>query len=217
MRRASPHFLPATLVVAGLALPTGVTSAASAEALQPPMLPLLVQAGETARGTAKSGQASLSESARKFVEEAGKSNLLEIQLGQVADNKAQSDRVKQFGQQMVKDHAKADAQLVEVVEPMGIKVAKQLDEQGKQKVERLRKLEGREFDEAYMEEMVQAHQKDIESFRKQAEGGDNPKLKEYAENTLPVLEEHLKQAKEISETMQGGAAGRAGPDAPAGR
>ncbi len=57
--------------------------------------------------------------------------------------------------------------------------------------------DGENFDEAYANNQVVAHEQTIELYRDYVEGGDNPDLKQFAQQTLPKLEEHLKQAKEL--------------------
>ena len=58
--------------------------------------------------------AKLAHGDRKFVEDAAKGGMAEVQLGQLAAQKAQSDDVKKFGQRMVDDHGKANDKLKQI-------------------------------------------------------------------------------------------------------
>ena len=61
----------------------------------------------------------------------------------------------------------------------------------------MQQLSGAEFDEAYMDEMVEDHEKDVELFEQQAESGKDPDLRAFAEETLPALREHKELAKQV--------------------
>ena len=60
----------------------------------------------------------------------------------------------------------------------------------------LQKMDGPEFDKMYIDHMVKDHNKDIAAFESEAKDGDDVDLKNWAAKTLPVLQEHLKLAKD---------------------
>lgn len=62
-------------------------------------------ADQSSQTTAQTtGQNSLSTTDQQFVTKAAQGGLAEVQLGQLASQKASSSAVKQFGQRMVTDH-----------------------------------------------------------------------------------------------------------------
>ena len=65
-------------------------------------------------------------------------------------------------------------------------------------IEHLQKLNGMQFDSACNKEAVTAHQKAVKLFKQEAQSGQDPDLKAFAEKTLPTLEEHLATAKSLS-------------------
>jgi putative membrane protein len=67
---------------------------------------------------------------------------------------------------------------------------------------KLSKLSGAEFDKAYANEMVKDHEKDVAEFQKEAMSGNDPSLREFASKTLPTLQSHLQQAREMQRTVQ---------------
>jgi putative membrane protein len=69
--------------------------------------------------------------------------------------------------------------------------------------DRLSKLAGAAFDVAYMRDMVKDHTSDISEFQQEAKSGTDEKLKSFASDTLPTLQDHLKQAQQIR-ASQGG-------------
>jgi putative membrane protein len=139
----------------------------------------------------------LSASDKKFVMEAAKGGMAEVELGKLATEKASSDDVKKFGQRMVDDHTKANDQLKQVASQEGIQLPTTLSAKDKMTKERLSKLNGAAFDKAYMSDMVKDHTKDVADFQQESSSGTDPAVKDFASQTLPTLQSHLQEAKQI--------------------
>ena len=124
-----------------------------------------------ATGSASTGSqgGSKSNDLQEFVEKAAVANMAEIQLGQLALKQAQDPQVKQFAQMMVDEHTKALEQLRSAVSSQGVQVASALDSKHQKLNDKLSKLQGAEFDRAYMDAMVDAH-KDTEKLLKRRAG-----------------------------------------------
>lgn len=133
-----------------------------------------------------------------FVKKAAEGGLAEVQLGQLASEKAASPEVKQFGQRMVTDHTQANDQLKQIAQQQGIELPTKLNAKDAATKARLEKLSGKAFDRAYMSDMVKDHTKDVAEFQREAKAGKNPAVKNFAAETTPKLEDHLKEAKNIA-------------------
>jgi putative membrane protein len=146
-----------------------------------------------------------------FLRSAAEGSMLEVKLGQVAEQKAQSEEVKKFAQRMVEDHSKALEELKALGAREHINLPTNISHQHSVKYKALEKLSGPEFDRAYARDMVQDHQQDINEFKHGAATAQKPELKEFAQKTLPTLESHLEQAKEMMAhvSKEGGSKGRA--------
>src|SRR5207253_1863454 len=116
----------------------------------------------------------------------------EVQLGQLALQRAANQAVREFGRRMVQDHAKANQELMDIASRQGVALPKELDRKQREAFERFSQLQGREFDREYMKYMVKDHKHDLAAFKKEAKEGRDPAVKEFASKTLPTLEEHLK-------------------------
>ncbi len=147
---------------------------------------------------AELSQIKLSSADETFMMSAAQGGMLEVRLGEVAAKKASQAKIKQFGAMMVNDHEKANQELQAIAAKNGFKLPADLDATNKKKVESLSKLSGAEFDQAYVGEMVKDHQKVAAEFEKAAKTAQNPELKSFAANTLPVIKAHLKQIKAIA-------------------
>jgi putative membrane protein len=121
-----------------------------------------------------------------------------VQLGKLAQKMGTSEQVKQFGQQMVTDHSKANDELKAVAKSKNIALPKDLDAEHKATADRLSKLEGDAFDKAYSAEMLKDHKKDVAEFEKASKSLQDPDLKGFATKTLPVLKQHLQHAQGLA-------------------
>jgi putative membrane protein len=140
---------------------------------------------------------TLSDDDREFMAEAAPGGMMEVELGRLAATKGQSTDVKRFGQRMVDDHSKANAELKQLAARKGVTLPADLKDEQKQERDRLSKLSGAEFDKEYMKLMVDDHDKDVEAFQDEAEDGGDADVKAFASKTLPTLKEHQSMAKEI--------------------
>jgi len=154
----------------------------------------------TANSTGGSGSVSASD--EKFVREAAEGGMAEIALGELATEKASSDEVKKFGQRMVDDHSRAADELKEIASSKGIRVPDRLSAKDRMTKYRLSKLSGEQFDRAYMSDMVKDHTEDVADFKLESSSGTDPDVKHFAATTLPTLQDHLRQAKEIAPTTR---------------
>jgi putative membrane protein len=155
-----------------------------------------------AGGTAfaqKSGPSSSDDST--FVKKAASGGMAEVKLGQLAREKSSSSAVKDFGQRMQNDHSKANDQLKDVASKGHITLPSDLNKMDQATYDRLSKLSGTEFDRAYARDMVNDHEKDIAAFKNETRMGKNPDVQNFASQTLPTLEDHLKQAKAMEKSV----------------
>lgn len=159
--------------------------------------------GHEAGTASQTKTTSPTTSKRTFVRRAAEGGLAEVQLGELAQQKAESPQVKEFGQRMVTDHTKANDQLKQVAEKEGITVPEKLSAKDEATKARLEKLSGAQFDRAYMATMVRDHTQDVSEFRTQANAEKDSAVKNFAAETLPTLQDHLKEAKSIDHQVAG--------------
>jgi putative membrane protein len=141
---------------------------------------------------------------RTFMDKAAQGGMAEVELGQLAEQNGQSQEVKEFGKRMVTDHTKANDELKQLAQQKGVALPTTLDKKDEATKERLSKLQGATFDQAYMRDMVMDHKKDVAEFKRESTSAHDPDLKNWAGQTLPTLESHLQQAEKIAPTTKGG-------------
>lgn len=156
-----------------------------------------VWAQSNANSTKAEANSKVNASERSFLREAAQADMAEVQLGQLAQQKASSPEVKQFAERMITDHTQNQDQLKQVAEQVSYTLPGDVAPKDKATEERLEKLSGKTFDHVYMQYMVKDHTRDVAKFKAESQTASTPAVKSYASQTLPTLESHLKDAKGI--------------------
>jgi putative membrane protein len=158
------------------------------------------QAGSSAaqKNDQNSSSSSLSAKDKAFMMKAAKGGMEEVEIGQIVADKAQSDDVKQFAKRMVDDHTKANDELKALAQQKGVTLPSDSGAEGKAMKAKLEKLSGAQLDKAYMHDMVLDHTKDVHEFQTESKMAKDSDVKSFAEKTLPTLQDHLKQAKDVA-------------------
>ncbi|QEC43383.1 DUF4142 domain-containing protein [Pseudobacter ginsenosidimutans] len=143
----------------------------------------------------------LDKNSSAFATEAASGGMMEVTLGQLAQQKATNPRVQAFGAMMVSDHSKVNTDLQNIAAAKSFQLPSSL-EKHQQHIDEISKKEGKEFDKAYMTMMVNDHEKDIKAFEKAAASSSDSTIKGFASRTLPVLRVHLDSARAISKSLK---------------
>ena len=144
----------------------------------------------------------LSKEDSTFVMKAAAGGMMEVEAGKVAQDNAQSQRVKDFGGMMVTDHSKANDELKSYASGHGITVPGSLPASMQKEIDALKNMKGSAFDRHYVSMMVEDHQKDVAEFKKQSTGAKDDQLKTWVTNTLPTLQKHLDSIQAIKKGMK---------------
>jgi putative membrane protein len=144
--------------------------------------------------------AALTPTEKTFITKAAKGNMAEVDLGKLAAEKSNSQQVKDFGQQMVTDHSKANDNLKQIADSNGVQWPNKLTGEPKALYDKLSKLSGPEFDKVYIHAMVQDHQKDAKEYETESGKIKDSQLKSYVDQTLPVIQQHLSHIQSIQES-----------------
>jgi putative membrane protein len=156
----------------------------------------------TAASSTMPSSAPADSATTMFMTKAASGGMMEVQLGQLAQQQGQSQRVKDFGAMMVRDHGKANDELKSLASAKNVTLSDSLTAEHKRHVTSLQNKKGTAFDKAYMSMMVQDHQKDIQEFEKASNNLSDGEVKAFATRTLPVLKAHLDSATAINRGKQ---------------
>ncbi|WBY02586.1 DUF4142 domain-containing protein [Ramlibacter tataouinensis] len=182
---------------------SGDSSARTAPAAQP---------GTGTRNTESKKDDKVARGDRKFIQEAAESGMAEVQAAKLASAKASDPEVKKFAEMLVEQHTRSNEELAQLAKSKAIELPATAPRAQRKEVEDLGKKTGAEFDRQFVREVgIKDHEKDIKKFQNASKDVKDPELKAYVTKTLPVLQEHLAQAKQLpqagGEKMGGSAAG----------
>lgn len=141
------------------------------------------------------------EDESEFLVEAASGGLYEIEMAKLAQQKAQSQEVKDLANRLLEDHTQANEKLKQLATSKGINVPAAMGDEEQRKYNQFSEMATEEFDEDYIEQMVKDHKDDISEFEEAAEDLDDPDVKAFASSTLPALKEHLSIAEQLEENV----------------
>ncbi len=147
----------------------------------------------------QSSQASSQD--KKFIEKAAEGNFAEVELGKLGAEKSQNSQLKQFCQDLQSDHQSANQKLQPIAQADGVQIPQTLDSKHQREINRLQKMSGAEFDKEFATTALRQHAQTIEAFQKEAQQGQDPTVKQYAQSMLPGLEHHLQMAKDTASSV----------------
>jgi putative membrane protein len=144
-----------------------------------------------------------------FVKQAATSDMLEIEAARIAQQKG-NDEEKKFAAQMITDHTKTSNDLKGMVKDGEVKaeLPTMLDSSAQGKLDKLRAASSQDFAGIYDPMQVDAHEDAVSLFDRYAKSGDNAKLKNWADQTLPTLKHHLSMAQQMNEHRGSATVGR---------
>jgi putative membrane protein len=138
-------------------------------------------------------------STEQFVMKAASANQFEIESSQLALQKSNNDQIKQFAHRMIEDHTKIGDQMKEALQKANIQAPPpQLDPMDEAQLKKLKNLSGAAFDRTYVADQRKGHIQTVRLLEGYSKLGDNQVVKQMAEQTLPIVKEHLKFAEALS-------------------
>jgi putative membrane protein len=128
-----------------------------------------------------------------FIEKAAVGGLMEVEAGNLTLQKTKKNQIKEFAERMIKDHTKANNELQTLAAGLGVKLPDALPSAEQSHLAAMKQMMDNEYDENYMDMMVNDHSKTIDLFNGASRFG-NAVISSFAKKTLPVLMEHNKMA-----------------------
>jgi putative membrane protein len=139
--------------------------------------------------------ARLKAADQHFLTEAYDHATEQLAIGELATRQGKSDQVKKIGQQIVTDETSALKKLGKVAEKNSLTLPKAPPAQDMATVSRLAKLEGKQFDDAFLAQVRARDNHALSSFQQESKHGKNDDLKTYASDQLAVIRGQLDQLK----------------------
>lgn len=136
--------------------------------------------------------------AQDFVNRAASGGLFEVRSSELALQRSQDDAIRGFAETMIRDHTANNGDLLAMATNQGLLIPDELAEPHAGMMAAIESAGGDGFDAAYAEGQVAAHEAAIALYGAYVENGDNDLLIGYARDSLPVLQQHLEQARNLA-------------------
>jgi putative membrane protein len=157
---------------------------------------------DTTNKMSTAGTIAVDQSTADFMVKVADVGMTEVKLGGIAQEKATSNRVKDFGQMMTRDHTKAGDELKSLARRKNVTLPDSVGSDHRKKIDNLEKKNGKDFDKAYIDMMVDGHQATVNDFEKASNNTKDPDVKAWVDKTLPTLRAHLDSAKAIQKAIK---------------
>ena len=140
----------------------------------------------------------ISPSTQDFVNEVAMNEMLEMELSKLAEERGNA-KTKEFAAILLKDHRETSTHLKGLVQSGRVRVSfpAALDSARLAKLDKIKSLNGEEFDKAFEDIQVGIHNEAVSLFERYGNGGDHPDLKAFAFKHLPHLREHWRLARDL--------------------
>jgi putative membrane protein len=136
-----------------------------------------------------------------FYKHAAEGGIAEVDAGRLAQDKGNSQQVKDFGAMMVKDHTAANEKLQALAASKNITLPTSASVGQMAAKAKLDVLSGDTFDKSYVKGQISAHRQTVALFRKEISSGQDDDAKAFATATLPTVRAHLRAINAIATGM----------------
>ena len=135
-----------------------------------------------------------------FFKHAAEGGIAEVEAGELAQKKGNSQDVKDFGAMMVKDHTAAKQKLQSIAAGESIKLPTTSSAGQMASKAKLEVLTGDTFDKSYIKNQITAHEQTAALMKKEIASGTDAQAQAFAKETLPTVQAHLKKIRAIAAT-----------------
>ena len=155
-----------------------------------------ILAGGAAFAQAGDPSSSAAMSTPDYLSAAAKSDMFEMQEGQLAAQMASKASIKAFGKQMVKDHTKSTMMVKAAATKSGLTpTPPELGPDQQAQIAQLKSAQGADFDKMYLSQQLSSHEAALSVQKGYAKTGTDKNLKMAATKIVPVVEHHIMQPK----------------------
>ena len=142
-----------------------------------------------------STSAKLSDNEKQLLQKVAEADKAEIEMGQLAQSNASSDKVKQFGQKLVDDHTQNNQQLQQIAQQKGVQLEAEEKPDEQAAKAKFEKMKGAQFDKAFLQHERDDHAKLLKELQQQQDQVQDPDVKSFISQTITAVQQHLQEAQ----------------------
>lgn len=145
--------------------------------------------------------AAMSDDDKKFLATASQSDVNEIKLSELAEQKATNPAVKAFARKMITEHKQLSAKMKPFAEEAGLQAPGDMDDSHKDDYKKLSEKSGGDFDKQYMDDMVSDHSKALDAFTSEAKDTKNVRLRATVLKGKTAVAAHKNMAYDLKKKL----------------
>lgn len=142
-------------------------------------------------------QPRLAAQDRAALQQLAQADLVQIQAGRLAQRKASTPEVKEFGAHMAQEHSAQLARTRALAEARGVRTPSRPDESQLESLRTLQRFSGEDFERRFMALMVEGHQDELRLVERTARQAKDSALKAHAEESAGHTKTHLHAARRL--------------------
>lgn len=138
---------------------------------------------------------------KKFLATAAQADVNEIQLSQLAEQKASNPDVKAFAEKMVTEHKQMTESMKPFADSWGLTAPTGPDADHQKELDKLNGLSGSDFDKEYMKEMVDDHATAYRAFTTEAKDTKDAKFRAAVLSGKTKVAAHKNMAYDLKKKL----------------
>lgn len=126
-------------------------------------------------------------------------NEAEVEMAKLAKDKQVSGEVEELATKLEEEHKSSNEKLQQLTQEMGVELqpTAQPPEQVQQAMQKLEQASGKQFEREFVTTQIQIHEQTLQELRSAEPNIQNPEVRQYVQETISHMEDHLKQAQQI--------------------
>ena len=166
--------------------------------------PASVQRDRTAhKGAHKEAhqEAPRSRGSNEFLVQALQDSMAEIQICELALEKLDNEHARAFAQSMIDEHGRMGRELEQLAAARKIDMPSRIRPEQEMTVDEFSSLEGRDFEQRWIQYNIDVHERDIKIFQHYAGEDYDPDIRKLAHGTAATFARHLKKAHDVGRKL----------------
>lgn len=137
---------------------------------------------------------------KEFIKKAAEHCQAELDFGKLGEAKATDPALKRLSAEIVKDHTKANNELMALAQSKGVAIAPESEATHQKMLKAFSEKSGAAFDTDLREHLVKDHEKAIRMLQNAERESKDAEIRAFAAKQLPTMEQHLAMAQGLTGT-----------------
>lgn len=135
---------------------------------------------------------------KAFVNAVIRSGIMEVEAAKLASKNSTDTAIQSYGKLLITQHRQLSKDLKDIIAKSRVEIPADLDETKRSKFDKLKGKSGKEFDRAFLQQMIEDHSTAVVLFDRAAGSAKDVHIQAFANKNIPIIKNHLRLANELS-------------------